>query len=68
LSVVRRLAVNLKLGKALGPPRARECQGYGRRLRLPRFGGAAYAVSLDDWSGYREVGFFKCMASMQPVR
>src|SRR3954462_1035090 len=28
----------------------------GRRLRLPRFGGAAYAVNFNDWSGYREVG------------
>jgi len=25
-------------------------------LRLPRFGGAAYAVNFDNWSGYREVG------------
>ncbi|MBB4429863.1 hypothetical protein GGD66_008468, partial [Bradyrhizobium sp. CIR48] len=24
----------------------------GRRLRLPRFGGAAYAINFDDWSGY----------------
>ena len=28
----------------------------GRRLRLPRFGGAVYAVNFDNWSGYREVG------------
>ena len=28
----------------------------GCRLRLPRFGGAAYADNLDDRSGYREVG------------
>src|SRR3954451_9098864 len=28
----------------------------GRRLRLPRFGGAAYGVNFNDWSGYREVG------------
>lgn len=27
----------------------------GRRLRLPRFGGAAYAVNFDDRSGYLEV-------------
>src|SRR5262245_14557936 len=28
------------------PPRARECQGCGRRLRLPRFGGATCAVDF----------------------
>ncbi|WP_376707350.1 helix-turn-helix domain-containing protein [Bradyrhizobium japonicum] len=28
----------------------------GRRLRLPRFGGAAYAVIFDSRPGYREVG------------
>ena len=26
------------------------------RLRLPRFGGAIYAVDFDDWSRYRQVG------------
>src|SRR6516162_4373476 len=38
------------------PPPARECQGYGRRLRLPRFGGAIYAVDFDNRSRYRQVG------------
>ena len=38
------------------PPPARECQGYGGRLRLPRFGGAICAVDFDDWSRYRQVG------------
>src|SRR5215472_12532696 len=28
----------------------------GRRLRLPRFGGAAYADNFDDRSGYCEIG------------
>src|SRR6516165_8327741 len=38
------------------PPPARECQGYGGRLRLPRFGGAIYAVDFDNRSRYRQVG------------
>src|SRR6516164_7200151 len=38
------------------PPPTRECQGYGRRLRLPRFGGAIYAVDFDNRSRYRQVG------------
>src|SRR6185437_14695169 len=29
----------------------------GRPLRLPRFGGATYADSCNDWSRHREVGF-----------
>ncbi len=38
------------------PPPARERQGMGAVLGLPRFGGAAYAINFDDRSGYREVG------------
>src|SRR5947209_8899406 len=38
------------------PPPARECQEVGAVLRLPRFGGAAYAVNFHDRSGYCEVG------------
>jgi transposase len=38
------------------PPQARECQRCGRRLRLPRFGGASHANGLDDWSRHRQVG------------
>jgi len=38
------------------PPPARECQGCGGCLRLPRFGGATYAVDFDNWSRYCQVG------------
>src|SRR5262245_54069403 len=37
------------------PPPARECQGCGGRLKLPRFGGATYAVNFDNRSRYRQV-------------
>src|ERR1700757_5197073 len=38
------------------PPPARECQGYGGWLGLPRFGGATNAFDFDNWSRHRQVG------------
>ena len=35
------------------PGRGRGC---GRRLRLPRFGGASYAIEFNNRSRYRQVG------------
>ena len=51
---LQRMSPELMLWTA--PPPARKCHGCGRRLRLPRFGGAIHAIDFDNRSRYRQVG------------